>query len=128
MLIPNVTGRNKYRPSQTSPVPHFSMCGCYTSQKFLGSMEGATLAGKLAAEVVANRALGNPDKPVKEIQQHIIDAAASYVPKDPVGVKGDGAIAFGGGYTVGKKEEALLKESDPAQYDQAKDKEPAMAA
>jgi len=114
-----IPGRNKYRPSQTTPIPQFSMCGCFTSQKFLGSMEGATLAGKLAAEVVANRAVGNPDKPIKEIQQHIIDAAASYEPKEPVGVKGDGAIAFGGGYTVGKQEEALLRESDPAQYDAA---------
>lgn len=110
------TGRNKYRPSQTTPIPHFTLAGDYTSQKFLGSMEGATLAGKLAAEVIANRAIGNPDKPIKEIQQHIIDAAASFVPKDPVGVKGDGAIAFGGGYTIGKKEEELLRESDPAQF------------
>jgi 15-cis-phytoene desaturase len=79
-------------------------------------MEGATLAGKLAAEVIASRALGNPDKPVKEIQQHIVDSAARFVPKDPVGIKGDGAIAFGGGYTVGNTEESLLRESDPAQY------------
>ena len=79
-------------------------------------MEGATLAGKLAAEVISNRAIGNPDKPIKDIQQHIVDAAASHVAKEPVGVKGDGAIAFGGGYTVGKKEEDLLRESDPAQY------------
>jgi 15-cis-phytoene desaturase len=98
------------------------MAGDFTSQKFLGSMEGATLAGKLAAEVIANRALGNADKPIKEIQQHIIDAAASYVPKDPVGVKGEGAIAFGGGYTVGKKEEELLREADPAQYDAVAEK------
>jgi len=112
-----IPGRNKYRPSQTTPIPRFTMAGCYTSQKYLGSMEGATLAGKLAAEVVSNRAIGNPDKPVKEIQAHIVKAAANFVPKDPVGVKGDGAIAFGGGYTVGKKEEALLRESDPAQYE-----------
>ncbi len=82
-------------------------------------MEGATLSGKLAAEVVANRAKGNADKPIKEIQQHIIDAASSYEAKEPVGVKGDGAIAFGGGYTVGKKEEDLLRESDPAQYEKS---------
>ena len=97
------------------------MAGCYTSQKFLGSMEGATLSGKLAAEVIANRAKGNADKPIKEIQQHIIDAASTYEAKEPVGVKGDGAIAFGGGYTVGKKEEELLRESDPAQYDGQKE-------
>mmetsp|Transcript_15856 Transcript_15856/g.33311 ORF Transcript_15856/g.33311 Transcript_15856/m.33311 type:complete len:620 (-) Transcript_15856:56-1915(-) len=114
-----IPGRNKYRPSQTTPIPQFTMAGDFTSQKFLGSMEGATLAGKLAAEVIANRAKGNADKPIKEIQQHIIDAAASYVPKDPVGVKGEGAIAFGGGYTVGKQEEDLLRESDPAQYEAA---------
>jgi len=114
-----IPGRNKYRPSQTSPIPKFTMAGDFTSQKFLGSMEGATLAGKLAAEVVANRAKGNADKPIKEIQQHIIASASSYEAKDPVGVKGDGAIAFGGGYTVGKKEEELLRESDPAQYDKS---------
>jgi 15-cis-phytoene desaturase len=97
------------------------MAGDFTSQKFLGSMEGATLAGKLAAEVVANRARGNPDKQIKEIQQHVITSASSYVAKEPVGVKGDGAIAFGGGYTVGKKEEELLRETDPAQYDAKKE-------
>lgn len=86
-------------------------------------MEGATFAGKLAAEVIANRAIGNPDKPVKEIQQHVIDAAREYVAKDPVGIKGDGPIAFGGGYTVGKKEEELLRESDPAQFEGATKKE-----
>mmetsp|Transcript_26723 Transcript_26723/g.45490 ORF Transcript_26723/g.45490 Transcript_26723/m.45490 type:complete len:623 (+) Transcript_26723:111-1979(+) len=111
-----IPGRNKYRPSQTSPIPKFTLAGCYTSQKFLGSMEGATLSGKLAAEVIANRAKGNADKPIKDIQQHIIAAASTYEAKEPVGVKGDGAIAFGGGYTVGKKEEDLLRESDPAQY------------
>ena len=36
-----VPGRNKYRPSQKTPVPNLTLCGCYTSQKFLGSMEGA---------------------------------------------------------------------------------------
>lgn len=111
-----IPGRNKYRPSQTSPIPRFTMAGDFTSQKFLGSMEGAMLAGKLAAEVVSNRAIGNCDKPIKEIQQHIVNTAASFVPKAPMGVKGEGAIAFGGGYTVGKKEEALLRETDPAQY------------
>merc|ERR1712228_1086342 len=67
-----IPGRNKYRPSQTTPIPNFTMAGDWTSQKFLGSMEGATLAGKLAAEVVANRALGNEDKPIKDIQPHIV--------------------------------------------------------
>ena len=112
----STTGRNKYRPSQTTPIPHFTMAGDWTSQKFLGSMEGAVLGGKLAAEVVANRALGNADKPIKDIQQNIIDSASTYEAKEPIGIKGDGAIAFGAGSSVGQKEETLLKESDPAQF------------
>ena len=97
------------------------MCGCFTSQKFLGSMEGATLAGKLAAEVVANRALGNPDQEVKAIQQHVVDAARDYEARKPIGIVGDGPIAFGAGYSIDKKEEARLRETDPAQYDAAKE-------
>lgn len=40
-----IPGRNKYRPSQVTPIPNFTLAGDWTSQKFLGSMEGATLAG-----------------------------------------------------------------------------------
>jgi 15-cis-phytoene desaturase len=111
-----IPGRNKYRPSQTTPIPHFTMAGDWTSQKFLGSMEGAVLGGKLAAEVVANRAKGNADKPIKEIQQHIVDAAAAHVPKKPWGVKGEGAIAFGAGAELKKGNQKLLEEVDPAQF------------
>eukprot|EP00566_Odontella_aurita_P005201 CAMPEP_0113538968 /NCGR_PEP_ID=MMETSP0015_2-20120614/7660_1 /TAXON_ID=2838 /ORGANISM="Odontella" /LENGTH=629 /DNA_ID=CAMNT_0000438601 /DNA_START=263 /DNA_END=2153 /DNA_ORIENTATION=+ /assembly_acc=CAM_ASM_000160 len=107
-----IPGRNKYRPSQTTPIPHFTMAGDWTSQKFLGSMEGAVLGGKLAAEVVANRALGNPDKPLKEIQDHIKAEAAAYEPK-----KGEGAIAFGGGYTLNKQSEQQLRDVDPVQFE-----------
>ncbi|OLP88761.1 15-cis-phytoene desaturase [Symbiodinium microadriaticum] len=53
-----VPGRNKFRPSQATPVPNFTLAGDWTSQKFLGSMEGAVLAGKLAAEVICDRARG----------------------------------------------------------------------
>ena len=48
-----IPGRNKYRPSQESPIPGFTMAGDWSSQKFLGSMEGAVFAGKLAAEVTS---------------------------------------------------------------------------
>ena len=41
-----IPGRNKYRPSQTTPIPHFTMTGDWTSQKFLGSMEGAGFGRK----------------------------------------------------------------------------------
>ena len=35
-----IPGRNKYRPSQETPIPRFTMAGDWTSQKYLGSMEG----------------------------------------------------------------------------------------
>lgn len=111
-----IPGRNKYRPSQTTPIPHFTMAGDWTSQKYLGSMEGAVFGGKLAAEVVSRSAKGMPAIPIKEIQKHIIDSAATYVPKDPIGVKGDGAIAFGGGATLAKNNIDQLKEADPIQF------------
>mmetsp|Transcript_4459 Transcript_4459/g.7480 ORF Transcript_4459/g.7480 Transcript_4459/m.7480 type:complete len:611 (+) Transcript_4459:123-1955(+) len=115
-----IPGRNKYRPSQTTPIPHFTMAGDWTTQKFLGSMEGAVLGGKLAAEVIANRAKGNADQPIKEIQQHIKDEAAAYEAHEPSGVKGEGAIAFGGGATLTKNNEELLREVDPSQFVAAK--------
>lgn len=92
------------------------MAGDWTSQKYLGSMEGAVFGGKLAAEVVAKKAKGMQLPAEKEIQQDIIDAAASYDAKDPIGVKGEGAIAFGGGATLKKENESLLREADPAQF------------
>jgi len=79
-------------------------------------MEGAVLGGKLAAEVVENRALGNAHKPVKAIQQHVIDAANNFKAKEPLGVKGEGAIAWGGGAVLGKKAMDQLKEVDPVQF------------
>ena len=115
-----IPGRNKYRPSQTTPIPHFTLAGDWTSQKFLGSMEGAVLAGKLAAEVVSRRAKGMEELPIKDIQNHVVEAANKYTPKKPTGIKGEGAIAFGAGATLGKNEEDLLKDSDPAQFDQKK--------
>lgn len=108
-----IPGRNKYRPSQRTPIPNFTLAGDWTSQKFLGSMEGAVLAGKLAAEVVAERAAGLPySKPIKEIPADILKKASSAQPKDPNGVFGEGAIAFGGGAVLskaGKDREQLLK-------------------
>merc|ERR1711988_993582 len=68
-----VPGRNKYRPSQRTPIPNFTLAGDWTSQKFLGSMEGAILAGKLAADRVASDAAGVDywTTQDKAIQQHI---------------------------------------------------------
>uniref|UniRef100_A0A7S0LCI2 Amine oxidase n=1 Tax=Coccolithus braarudii TaxID=221442 RepID=A0A7S0LCI2_9EUKA len=90
-------GRNKYRPSQETPVRNFVLAGDFTSQKFLGSMEGAVLAGKLAAEVLLDRSLGRPTKGQKAVQPHVEEAAAVVVPREPIGVSGRYPIAFGGG-------------------------------
>eukprot|EP00980_Cylindrotheca_fusiformis_P003652 scaffold818_cov136-Cylindrotheca_fusiformis.AAC.18 len=111
-----IPGRNKFRPSQRTPIPNFTMAGDWTSQKYLGSMEGAVFGGKLAAEVVAKKAKGMELPKEKEIQQSIVDVAKDYVAKDPLGVKGEGAIAFGGGATLSKKSESLLREADPVQF------------
>jgi 15-cis-phytoene desaturase len=113
-----IPGRNKFRPSQTTPISNLTLAGDWTSQKFLGSMEGAILAGKLAAEVVADKAVyGAPTKGMKPIEPSVIRAAKDYVPKDPVGVGGSSPIAFGGGMVLGndaagRKE---LREQDPVQ-------------
>lgn len=49
-----VPGCQSYRPSQKTPISNFYLCGDYTMQKYLGSMEGAVLSGKQAAETIAN--------------------------------------------------------------------------
>jgi len=108
-----IPGRNKFRPSQRTPIPNFTLAGDWTSQKFLGSMEGAVLAGKLAAEVVVDRAAGIEGAPEKAIQESVVERASKAVAKNPVGVKGEGPIAFGGGYVLSNSAKELLKQSDP---------------
>jgi len=112
-----IPGRNKYRPSQETPIPAFTMAGDWTSQKYLGSMEGALLGGKLAAEVIADRAMGKPTKGIKVVQPDIIARAEAHVPKEPPGIKGEGPIAFGGGQVIGDAGMAYLREFDAAQFD-----------
>ena len=104
-----VAGRNKFRPSQRSPIPNFTLAGDYTSQKYLGSMEGAVLGGKLAAEVVAERAAGvTYSNCLKDIQASVLEKASTSVPRDPMGVNGVGAIAFGAGQVLGHASQATL--------------------
>lgn len=115
-------GRGKFRPSQATPSPNFVLAGDWTAQKFLGSMEGAVLAGKLAAEVVADTAQGRPlarggVKPVAAAAMAALAASHAAAARGrgseassssanheggdtaalPVGVRGDYPIAFGGG-------------------------------
>ncbi|MCS6815544.1 MAG: FAD-dependent oxidoreductase, partial [Cyanobacteria bacterium] len=48
-------GRQAYRPSQVTPIPNFYLAGSYTMQRYLGSMEGAVLSGKLAAQAITKQ-------------------------------------------------------------------------
>lgn len=67
-----VPGRNKFRPSQHTPIENFTLAGDFTSQKFLGSMEGAILSGKLAADVVSDKLAGRePSQPIKPVHESI---------------------------------------------------------
>eukprot|EP00892_Ulva_mutabilis_P009889 jgi/Ulvmu1/7272/UM035_0060.1 len=47
-------GREDYRPTQKTPIDNFYLCGCYTKQKYLASMEGAIFSGKLAAREIVD--------------------------------------------------------------------------
>jgi 15-cis-phytoene desaturase len=46
-------GSQAYRPAQETPIRNFYLAGSYTMQQYLGSMEGAVLSGKLAAQAIA---------------------------------------------------------------------------
>ena len=48
-----LAGREGDKPTQTTPIANFYLAGSYTRQKYLGSMEGAVLSGKLAAKAIA---------------------------------------------------------------------------
>lgn len=46
-------GRQECRPSQTTPISNFYLTGDYTMQRYLASMEGAVLSGKLTAQAIS---------------------------------------------------------------------------
>ena len=46
-------GRQACRPDQKTPISNFYLAGDFTMQKYLGSMEGAVLSGKQAAQVIS---------------------------------------------------------------------------
>jgi len=52
-------GTEEARPTQVSPVPNFFCAGDFSKQRYLASMEGAILSGKLAAKAVAEAYLEN---------------------------------------------------------------------
>jgi 15-cis-phytoene desaturase len=47
-------GRQACRPTQATPIANFYLAGSYTMQRYLGSMEGAVLSGKLTAQAIVN--------------------------------------------------------------------------
>ncbi|TAF07929.1 MAG: 15-cis-phytoene desaturase [Nostocales cyanobacterium] len=52
-------GRQQYRPPQQTPVANFFLSGSYTMQRYLGSMEGAVLSGKLTAQAISDSLRGD---------------------------------------------------------------------
>ena len=56
-----VPGCQALRPEQVSPIGNFYLAGDYTLQRYLASMEGAVLSGKLCAQAIAaSAASGSP--------------------------------------------------------------------
>lgn len=70
------------------------MAGDFASQKYLGSMEGVVLSGKLAAEVICDKAANRATKGIKPVHESVMSGDE---PKASIGVKGNYPIAFGGG-------------------------------
>ncbi len=65
-----IPGRQAYRPDQTTPVPNFFLAGSYTMQRYLGSMEGAVLSGKLTAQaIVRSQQLTDASRPISPSDQ-----------------------------------------------------------
>jgi 15-cis-phytoene desaturase len=54
-------GTQAYKPTQSTPIANFYVAGSYTKQMYLGSMEGAVLSGKLAAQAIDH---AHPTQPV----------------------------------------------------------------
>ncbi|WP_008312916.1 15-cis-phytoene desaturase [Leptolyngbya sp. PCC 6406] len=59
-------GRQACRPEQATPIANFFLAGSYTLQRYLGSMEGAVLSGKLAAQAISRQYPDNPATPAHQ--------------------------------------------------------------
>jgi 15-cis-phytoene desaturase len=60
-----VPGCQAMRPDQRSPISNFFLAGDYTMQRYLASMEGAVLSGKLCAQAISEGA--TPGAPSPEL-------------------------------------------------------------
>lgn len=61
-------GRQQYRPSQVTPIANFYLTGDYTMQRYLASMEGAVLSGKLTAQAIARSQEKGVSRQESEVQ------------------------------------------------------------
>jgi 15-cis-phytoene desaturase len=57
-------GRQQHRPSQITPIANFYLTGDYTMQRYLASMEGAVLSGKLTAQAISSQRTAVSSQPV----------------------------------------------------------------
>lgn len=57
-------GMDRYRPRQATSVSNFYLCGDYTMQEYLASMEGAVLSGKRVAREIARTTAGQVPREV----------------------------------------------------------------
>ncbi|KER10782.1 MAG: zeta-carotene desaturase [[Candidatus Thermochlorobacteriaceae] bacterium GBChlB] len=62
-----VPGVDKFRPDQASPIENFFLCGDYTYQKYLASMEGAALSGRHVAEKLSAKLKHHAHTPAETV-------------------------------------------------------------
>ncbi|NET36662.1 MAG: 15-cis-phytoene desaturase [Cyanothece sp. SIO1E1] len=62
-------GRQQCRPTQVTPIKNFYLTGDYTMQRYLASMEGAVLSGKLTAQAISgNHRLADSNLPARQTE------------------------------------------------------------
>ena len=66
----SVPGCQKLRPDQKTPISNFFLAGDYTMQRYLASMEGAVLSGKLCAQTVSKAVLNEDSIQPKKTQNN----------------------------------------------------------
>ena len=62
-LYREAPGMDVFRPNQKTCIPNFFLAGSYTQQDYIDSMEGATISGQRAAQVILDTAKTLETKP-----------------------------------------------------------------
>jgi 15-cis-phytoene desaturase len=68
-------GRQQHRPNQTTPIANFYLTGDYTMQRYLASMEGAVLSGKLTAQAISSQRTAVSSQPVTRAEDLQVSAS-----------------------------------------------------